>query len=102
MYDEQNNPPLNSLRTMVAKQPPPTSPIVGALLPRCSMTTFLHRIAFTVWHAALHLERVGQEWVFHTYLQTNHLYSLLNNIQHHNRPRTAVDMATLYSSSRLL
>lgn len=51
MYDERRRDPL--------KNQPPSSP-TAPLLPRCSMTTFLYRIAFTVWHATLHLERVGQ------------------------------------------
>lgn len=54
MYDEPFDPPdINHPEANALA-------VQSAWSPRCSMTTFLHRIAFTVWHATLYLERVGQ------------------------------------------
>lgn len=38
------------------------STIADPLAARCSMTTFLNRIAFTVFHASLYIERVCLVW----------------------------------------
>lgn len=91
MYDEQNLPD-NVQTTTVATQRPSTSQTGGALLPRCSMTTFLYRIAFTVWHAALHLERVGQGCVVCVVSSlSNHLASNKTNNQ-----QKQTELTTLY------